>query len=706
MKLAIIGNPNCGKSTIFSALTGSNQHTGNWPGVTVAKRIGKYSHAGKDFTIVDLPGIYSFSSYDLKAQDEKVALQFLRDEEVDLIINVIDSTNFERSLYLTIQLLEMQLPVALVLNMSDVAKRMRLDIDVGKLSELMGLLVIKITAKDTKDILKLKDFITSYKSKPQYSISYPEPIFQALYAVASLMQSIPKAEWHALKLLEGENTLIKIPEAARLEAEQQTQILNLKFNEDADILIMAARYEFIAKVVKHTLTKIGKTSKSLTDKIDNIVLNRLLGLPVFLLTMYLIFTFSIVIGGTFQKFFELITASVTIGLLGSALEFVSAPIWLMHILRDGVGVGIATVFSFIPIIAALYLGLSFLEDSGYMARAAFIMDKYMRKLNLPGKAFVPLMLGFGCNVPAVMSARTLESERDRITAIMMVPFMSCGARLSVYALFCSVFFIESAQNIVFLLYLTGIAAALLTGLIIRLMLLQQPPTYFIMELPNYNIPAFSNIFCTTYQRVKGFALGAGKLIVIVFFALQVISSFDREGNYGNINPHNSTLAEAGKKLTYVLEPMGISKENWPAAVGLITGTLAKEVVVGTLGALYTDVKDEAANKSFTEFLQEAIALLPANPIAKTLEDNTIIADLESPDLSNSVMQKKMLANFDGKIGAFAYLLFILLYFPCVSVFAVIYKELSLKWAIISAGWSTGFAYFIAVAFYQIAKLFV
>jgi ferrous iron transport protein B len=690
MKLAIIGNPNCGKSTIFSALTGSDQHTGNWPGVTVAKRVGQLSHAGKRFTISDLPGIYSLSSYDLKAQDEKVALQFLKDEPVDLFINVIDSSNFERGLYLTIQLLEMQLPVALILNMSDVAKRKRLDIDAEKLSNLTGLPVIKINAKDPGDILRVKEFISSYKTNLPYFIAYPEPIFQALDAIASQMKGIPKAEWQAIKLLEGESTLIDIPEAARLEAERQTQLLRLKYDEDADMLIMAARYEFIAKMVQQTLTVTGKASKSLSDKIDNIVLNRFLGLPIFLLAMYLIFAFSIIVGSTFQKFFELITASITVGLLGTVLEFLSTPLWLTHMLRDGVGVGIATVFSFIPIIAALYLGLSLLEDSGYMARAAFIIDKYMRRLNLPGKAFVPLMLGFGCNVPAVMSARTLEHERDRITAIMMVPFMSCGARLSVYALFCSVFFVESAQNIVFLLYLTGIAAALLTGLLIRT-LIQQPPTYFIMELPNYNRPTLSNILCTTYQRVKGFALGAGKLIVMVFLVLQVISSFASDGDNESLNSHNSVLAYAGRKLTYALAPMGIEEDNWPAAVGLITGTLAKEVVVGTLSALYADTKAESSNKNFAEFLYEALA---------SLTQSTETA------LDDHAFKKQMLAGFDGKIGAFAYLLFILLYFPCMSVFAVIYKELSLKWAVISACWSTGFAYIVAVAFYQTAKLIV
>jgi ferrous iron transport protein B len=662
MRLALIGNPNAGKSTIFSHLNSSSKEIANWPGVTVDKIKGSFVHNDTIYELIDLPGIYSLSQHDNLSPDEHLTLDFLKEGEFDLIVNVIDAVNFERSLYLTVQLLEMKVPLLLVVNMQSKALKKSIEINLEKFAQIIGVPAVFFNGKDKNEINKLKEFIASTSINPHYTVIYPELVANAVSAVAAFMHDDPKAEWKAIKLLENDSPDVKLTLATEMQDEVEKQIKNLEsiYKDDIDIIIMAARYNYIASIERRCVRK-GEVSHTLTDKIDAVVLHSYFALPIFLVCMYLLFSFSIIVGGYFQGLFLGFLNNASVDWLGWVFKTMALPDWLSHILRNGLGQGVAMVFSFVPLIAALYFGLSLLEDSGYMVRAAFILEKYFRKLNLSGNSFVPLILGLGCNVPAIMAARSLSNEKDRIATIMMVPFMSCGARLSVYTLFGIAFFQHQAPNIIFLLYLIGIIMALFTGVLVKKFISQGKVSYFMMELPNYDLPTLKVIFAKTWAKVKDFVLGAGKIIIMVFLVMQLFSSFDREGKFIPDNLENSLLADMGKGLTKVLSPMGIEKENWHASVAILTGVVAKEAVIGTLGVLH-------------------------NQGAKTLQEN-------------------LLLSFYGKIGAFAYMLFILLYFPCISVFAVICKELGVKWALLSALWSTGFAYMIAVTFYQLANLF-
>ena len=423
--------------------------------------------------------------------------------------------------------------------------------------------------------------------------------------------------------------------------------------------------------------------------------------------MYLLFTLSITLSGIFQESFELLSIAIFVKTPKALLLKTLIPPALITFIAKGLGGGIATVASFVPVIWFLYFFLTVIESSGYMARGAFIADRFFRKFGLPGKAFIPLIIGFGCNVPAIISTRVLEQRRDRIITIMMAPFMSCSARLSVYALFCAAFFKNDGNLIVFSLYIIGILAAVLTGFLTKILLVKGHNSPFIMELPQYSWPSWSHIFKTSYERTKGFAFGAGKLIVIVYFFISSLSSINIDGNYvDSIN--DSVLASAGKAITPLLKPIGVSEDNWPATVSIITGTLAKEVVVGTLNALYENKQER--EMSIEELVRLAFSSISHNfstelqNIVSPLWLNFSHLDIKSryPEHhESSGLIVKLEDKFTNKIAVFSYLLFILLYFPCVSVFAAIVKELNWRWAVGSAFWSTGFAYIVSTCFYNL-----
>jgi ferrous iron transport protein B len=437
--------------------------------------------------------------------------------------------------------------------------------------------------------------------------------------------------------------------------------------------------------------------------------------------MYLLFLFSINFGGAFIDFFDKSTQALLVDGASELLNTIGSPQWLTTLLADGIGGGIQVVATFIPIIGALFLFLTFLEESGYMSRAAFVMDRSMRKLGISGKAFVPLIVGFGCNVPGIMATRTLDSQRERILTVMMAPFMSCGARLAVYVLFAAAFFPVAGQNIVFLLYLTGIFFAIATGFILRKTLLQGEADDFYMELPTYQVPGIKNVLINSWNKLKGFILGAGKIIVIVVMIINVMNSLGTDGSFGNQDTEHSVLSATAKAVTPIFEPMGIHENNWPATVGIITGLLAKEVVVGTLDSLYkkigqaetkSDIEEKSHFNLFTR-LKEAAATIPVNlseaingitdPLGLGALNQTTDQQIaaESQDVSMSTFGA-MVSRFDGKIGAFAYLLFILMYFPCVAATGAMYREVGSRWTLLGVGWTTGLAYSVAVIFYQLA----
>jgi ferrous iron transport protein B len=725
--VGIVGNPNCGKTTLFNVLTGSKQYVGNWAGVTVEKKSGEYTFGGKQVQCVDLPGTYSLeSSDDQVSLDEKIARDYVATREADLIINIVDASNIERNLYLTSQLIEMRVPMILVLNMMDAVKRRGIKIDIDAMSAQLGCPVIAISAATKQGIPALKTAINQsavHQVIPTITISYikqlENTIAQLQPKLSVIAQQYPcDARWLTLRLLENDTLAQRIAgvEFYKLATQFQQQIED-ETDDEIDILTADGRYEFVNQLVKQVVCKLNEVSRHTSEKIDRIVLNRFLGIPIFLLVMYVMFLFTINIGSAFVDFFEQIVGAFLIDGLGAWLNAVNCPSWLNVLLTQGVGSGMQVVATFIPIVGFLFLFLSVLEDSGYMARAAFVMDRFMRFLGLPGKAFVPMIVGFGCNVPAIMATRTLENPRDRILTNLMNPFMSCGARLPVYALFAAAFFPINGQNIVFGLYLLGIGVAVLTGLIMRHTLFKGETTPFIMELPTYHLPTLQGIFIRTADRLKSFILNAGRVIVPMVLILNFLNALGTDGSFGRENTNQSVLSHIGRSLTFVFEPMGIREDNWVATVGIFTGVLAKEAVVGTLDALYgqLDMPLEVVEKppfDLEESLKQAALTIPQNlsDVTNRLLDplGLNIGALNDEQTSaskqnvNTATFKAMQHSFDGQAGAFAYLLFILLYSPCVAATAAIYRETSAAWATFTAIWTTSLAYFTATLFYQIA----
>ncbi len=722
--LAVIGNPNSGKTTLFNALTGSHQRTGNWPGVTVERKEGQFKFRGATYNLIDLPGTYSLDS-EAPSLDERVARDFILARKADIVINIIDASNLERSLYLTAQLIEMRVPLLVVLNMMDVAEELGYEIDLQAFEQQLGCPVVTSVACRKEGMVEFEEAIEHLMGHfhlPSATIDYGPEINTAIDTLSELLaHSVPDASlrWMSLQLLLG-HELPHPPEIPGLQekAQKLKQQLEEDLGEDLDLLVADGRYGFARKVSRAVLRRRDAVAEKGSDRIDRVVLNQWLGIPLFLLVMYLTFTLTINIGGAFIDFFDIATGAIFIDGFGQLLTGLGAPAWLRVLLADGVGGGIQVVATFIPIIGFLYFCMSFLEGSGYMARAAFVMDRLMRSLGLPGKAFVPLIVGFGCNVPGIMAARTLDIERERIMTIMMVPFMSCGARLSVYALFAVVFFSSGGQNIVFLLYLLGILAAMLTAFLLKSTILKGEPEPFLMELPTYQWPSFSDLLLHTWIRLKSFILDAGKFIVLMVVVINVLNSWGVDGSFGNENSETSMLSAVSKSLTPALAPMGIEEDNWPATVGIMTGVLAKEVVVGTLDAIYSQlaVADGAENEAASSVmasLYAAVVSVPnnlADALGGLLDPLGLAALQPSGDLDAAAEEQgvadatftEMAQRFDGRIGAFAYMLFILLYFPCVAATAAIKREAGWGWTLFAMAWTTGFAYAAATMFYQAA----
>jgi len=718
--VGVVGNPNCGKTTLFNALTGAKQHVGNWPGVTVEKKTGEYAFEDKTIELVDLPGTYSLeASDDQVSLDEKVARDFVAAREADLIVNIVDASSIERHLYLTSQLIEMRTPMILVLNMMDAVKQRGIKIDIPYLAERLGCPVVPIVASTKQGIDALKKAINqaaATKPTPNLNIAYAPALELAIADLAPLLQETARQHhcdlrWLCVRLLEDDTLARKIagPALATTVNALQRRI-EQKTEDEIDILAADARYGFVNQLTQAAICKENEVSRHTSEKIDSIVLNRFLGIPIFLLVMYAMFMFTINIGSAFVDFFDQAAAALLVDGLGLVLTDWGLPAWLTVLLTQGVGGGIQVVATFIPIVGFLFLFLSALEDSGYMARAAFVMDRFMRMIGLPGKSFVPMIVGFGCNVPAIMATRTLENPRDRILTNLMNPFMSCGARLPVYALFAAAFFPVNGQNLVFGLYLLGIGVAVLTGLIMRHTLFKGETSPFIMELPVYHLPTLRGMLIRTWDRLQSFLFNAGKVIVPMVLVLNFLNALGTDGSFGRENSDKSVLSEIGRGLTPAFAPMGIQNDNWPATVGIFTGVLAKEAVVGTLNALYSQMgaasvpPAEAEAFDLKGALLGALATIPENLAGianKLLDPLGLNVEVASSELDvETGAYTAMRHSFDGQAGAFAYLLFILLYAPCVAATAAIYRETNRGWTLFVLLWTTGLAYMTATIFYQ------
>ena len=652
--IGLLGDPNCGKSTLFNRLTGANQRVGNWPGVTVERKTGSLTIAGERFEIIDLPGIYSLDQ-SAGGIDEAVARDYIASGECDLVINIVDASNLQRHLILTQQLLDSGLPVVIALNMLDVAERAGLSLDPIALSKALQVPVVPMVASRNVGIKDLLEILQSTQSKDQ--------------------------------------TVIK---SSRLSATSASS---------SETLAAAERRYHKAVAIGETVTQVKSVRHPPSETIDRIVLNRWLGIPIFLAAMYLMFTVAINLGAVFIDFFDILFGAIFVTASEQLLSDLGLPVWLIVLLSQGLGGGIQLVATFIPVIGFLFLCLSVMEDSGYMARAAFVIDRLMIGIGLPGSAFVPLIVGFGCNVPAVMATRSLSRENDRLMTIAMAPFMSCGARLTVYALFAAAFFKGQGQNIVFLLYLTGILMAIFTGWVFRKQIFQGQMSASYAEMPVYHVPVVKNLLLTTWFRLRSFVLRAGRTIVLVVVALSFLNSFGTDGSFGNEDTETSVLSVIGKSITPAFYPMGLTDENWPATVGLFTGLFAKEAVVGTLNALYSGQLEgdpmtlmQSGEAAVISVYDNASALggTLLDPLGLSLND-------DASDSPQNATLENMAAYFGSDLAAFSYLVFILLYAPCVAVIAAMHKESGLKWAGLVFGWTTLVGYISATMVYQVGS---
>ncbi len=696
--ITLVGNPNCGKTTLFNALTGDNQRVGNWSGVTVDKKIGQFAVHDQLIEVTDLPGVYSLAvSSEASSQDALIAAAAVAQGGADLIVNVVDACHLERHLYLTSQLLELDTPLVLVINMTDIAEQRGIVIDADALSEHLQCPVVMMQAHREEGVDALKQVILDSSLLVERS----NPVVQSRAPLANtIFLSLPLTVKHALvdleqQLLSNSTKPALVPYCARRILEGDTVLASMSY--DFDIDMANARYQAVHDVVASIQTKRSDASEHFTAKLDKIVLHRVWAVPIFLGMMYLMFFFAIHIGGAFQDFFNISTDALFVQGSAQLLKQAHAPDWLIALCANGIGQGINTTLTFIPVMASMYFFLSLLESSGYMARAAFVVDKAMRVLGLPGKAFVPMIVGFGCNVPAIMAARTLDSERDRILTILMSPFMSCSARLAIYAVFVAAFFPTNGQNVVFSLYLIGIFMAVLTGFMLRKTVLRGQTSPLILELPAYHRPSMRRLIKETGLRLRFFIVRAGKFIIPVCVLL---GAFNALNVHGELTHGESILSWVGRLLTPLFSPIGLHEENWPATVGLLTGTLAKEVVVGSLNTLYSQM-GHLTTVSSSQFelwgtLKTAVWSIPQN--LAHLGGDTSTHALSQP------VYGVMYQYFDGKAGAYAYLLFILLYIPCVSTMAVIRQEASRKLMWFSITWSLIVAYVTATGFYQLATL--
>ncbi len=725
--VAIVGNPNCGKTTLFNGLTGARQKIGNWPGVTVEKKEGIIKKGEDEIVMIDLPGIYSLSAY---SEDEKIARDYILGSQADLIVNIVDAVNLERNLYLTIQLAEMGLPLLVVINRADIAEKNGIKIDVEHLSKHLSCPVIMISALKSQDVKVVADEIfalTNLPICPSIHVNYPQPIELLIKKWAEEKLS-PKLQWASrwvyLKIIEGDLDLLERSDIGIVKSKKELlkevgDIIS-KLEESPDIEIADARYAFIHGIILDVIKSKGSRSRA-TDFLDSIALNRLFGIPIFLFIIYLLFWITIKVGNAFIDFFDIAVGTLFVELPKHLLSSAEAPLWLSVVIGDGIGTGIQTVATFIPVIFTMFFMLSILEDSGYMARAAFVMDRFMRSIGLPGKAFVPMIVGFGCSVPAVMGSRTLESKKDRFLAIFMTPFMSCGAKLPVYVLFAAAIFPANSGVIVFAIYLSGIAAAIVTGYILKTTLFQGEASHFVMELPLYNIPRPKTIFIHTWNRLKMFLLRASKVIISAVFILSLLNSTGTDGSFGNEESEKSLLAAISQKITPVFTPMGVQKDNWQASVSIFTGLFAKEAIVGTLNSLYSQEKEETSETpqsqeeafSVMAGLSQAFYTIPQNlgeavrgitdplstNILKEAEDSEKIA--QEIEIDSATFER--LQNYFSPIQAFAFMLFILLYFPCVAAFGAIVKEAGLRLALLQSAYLTIFAWIVSTTFYQLAE---
>ncbi|NLJ96816.1 MAG: ferrous iron transport protein B [Clostridiales bacterium] len=676
--VGFVGNPNSGKTTLFNAFTGANLKVANWPGVTVEKIEGAFKYHNEKFKLVDLPGIYSLTSYSI---EEKLTREFIMESNVDVIVNVVDASSLERNLYLTLQLIELGKPVILALNMMDIIEERGMEIDLHRLPEMLGVPVIPVSARKKTGLDILMHAVAHHKDKHsdlnfehhhvrhrhryrrrhghhnKYTLVYCDEIEDKIDEISDILETkygnIENVRWYAIKLLENDEAVMK-----RYPLPMSTT--SYSYEED----IINQKYDFIEEVVEESLVNRSAKSAS-TDKVDRILTNRYLGLPIFLLVMafvfFLTFTVGDMIKGVFEGGLELFSASVS-----NYLRSMDVGEVLTSLIVDGIIAGVGGILTFLPNIFILFLALAFLEDSGYMARVAYVMDGIMGKVGLSGRAFIPMLLGFGCTVPAIMASRSLENERDRKKTILITPFMSCSAKLPIYVLFTQMFFEDNAMIVAYSMYLIGIVTAIVVAYVMHKNTEEKELNSLLIELPEYKSPNPRTIAIYVWEKVKEYLTKAGTTIFAASVVIWFILNFGSQGMVSDMS--QSFGAMLGRVVAPLLSPAGLGM--WQVVVALISGIAAKEVVVSSFGILFG------------------------------------IGNINSPEgmagLSN------ILAGLGfGPLNAYAFMVFCLLYIPCVATIGVIHRETrSLKWTVFVVLFQLLVAMLMATLVYQIGSLFV
>lgn len=664
MNFALIGNQNSGKTTLFNQLTGSNQHVGNFPGVTVDKKEGTII-GHNDCTLVDLPGIYSLSPY---TNEEIVTRDYLLSGEVDCIINILDATNIERNLYLTLQLIELQIPMVLAINMMDEMKTNGGTIKINRFKEMIGVDCIPISAVKNEGISDLVNCViqvVKQKKQPARLDFCSGAVHRCIHGISTMIEDHAQeihmpARFAASKLIEGDKLLekqLKLTDNEIDLIEHSVKEMECECDMDREAAMADMRYTFIEKLCKDTVIRAHESKEYLRSvKIDAVLTSKYFAIPSFILIMAAVFYLTFGPIGTFLSdgfaiIIDYIVTFISQFLLDYGLNDV-----VYSLLVDGVFVGVSSVLSFMPVIVVLFFFLSILEDSGYMARVAFIMDKPLRKLGLSGKSFVPMLIGFGCSVPAIMSTRTLSSNRDRIMTILLTPFMSCTAKVPIYAVFSLAFFPNHAAEVMILLYTTGILVGIIVAYIMKSTLYTGAPIPFVMEMPNYRLPSPKSVLLLMWEKAKDFITRAFTIIFLGSIIIWFLQNFDLHLNQV-ADSADSILALIGQSISFIFKPLGFG--DWRAATALISGFTAKESVVSSLAVLM-----------------------------QTTSENLPVA----------------LGTMFTPISAYAFLLFTLLYSPCIAAIAAAKREMGIKYTLIMIIMQCSIAWVVAFIFYQSATL--
>ncbi|PKM95461.1 MAG: ferrous iron transport protein B [Firmicutes bacterium HGW-Firmicutes-1] len=646
IKVAFVGNPNCGKTTLFNAYTGAKHKVGNWAGVTVEKKEGIIKHDGNTITLVDLPGIYSLSPYSM---EEILTREYIMNYDPDVVVNIVDASNLERNLFLTLQLIELGKPVVVVLNMMDIMDNKGYNVNIERLSSELGVSVIPVSATKQSGLTKLlHQLIKTAKMKSEYipiRINYGTEIEQHIDTLSDKISETHKLDenairWLAIKLLEKDSEVMK-----------RLKLPNWK-SENYSEEIGKIKYDYISCFIKEVL-QFDHEEETFSDKVDKVITNNFLGIPIFLLMMIMVFAFTFSVGNYFAGLFE----SILFGLSWFIKDFLIAihvTEWVVALIVDGIIGGVGGILVFLPNIACLFIAISILEDSGYMARVALLMDKFMCKIGLNGKAFIPMILGFGCSVPAIMTARTLENEHDRLITTMITPFMSCSAKMPIYVLFSRIFFPGYEIIVSFSLYLMGVFIAILVALVFKATL-KKGKTALIMELPQYKKPSFKTIAIFVWEKVKHYIIRAGTVIFLASVVLWFILEFNPSGH---VDMTESFGAYIGKAIAPIFAPLGFG--TWEAALSLIAGIMGKEIVVSSMAVIF-GVTESGFTSAF------------------------------------------IAAGFNA-VSAYAFMAFCLLYTPCVATIGIIKKETnSWKWTFFSFAYQLTIAWFVAFLIYQIGS---